>query len=122
MPLSESLPMLVNHLLGCGLRERIKVVSSGKLITPADVAWALAMGSDFVVSARGFLFSLGCIQALQCNENTCPRGITTHNPRLQAGLDPEDKSIRVQHDVENILHGVAMMRTAVVCAVLMLTR
>ncbi|MDQ6967348.1 MAG: FMN-binding glutamate synthase family protein, partial [Mariprofundaceae bacterium] len=59
MPISESLPMLVNHLVGYGLRERIRVVCSGKLVTPADVAWALAMGSDFVVSARGFLFSLG---------------------------------------------------------------
>jgi len=109
MPLSESLPMLVNHLVGYGLRERVKVVSSGKLITPADVAWALAMGSDFVLSARGFLFSLGCIQALQCNKNTCPTGITTHNPRLQAGLDLEDKSIRVQHYVENMLHEVGMI-------------
>jgi len=106
MPISESLPMLVNHLVGYGLRERIKVVCSGKLVTPADVAWALAMGADFTVSARGFLFSLGCIQALQCNKNTCPTGITTHNPRLQAGLDPEDKSVRVAHYVENILHEV----------------
>jgi len=109
MPISESLPMLVNHLVGYGLRERIKVVCSGKLVTPADVAWALAMGADFTVSARGFLFSLGCIQALQCNKNTCPTGITTHNPRLQAGLDPEDKSVRVAHYVENILHEVGMI-------------
>jgi glutamate synthase domain-containing protein 2 len=106
MPLSESLPMLVDHLVGYGLRERVKVVCSGKMITPADVAWALAMGTDFVVSARGFLFSLGCIQALQCNQNTCPTGITTHNPRLQRGLDPADKSVRVAHYVENILHEV----------------
>ncbi|MDQ6968449.1 MAG: FMN-binding glutamate synthase family protein, partial [Mariprofundaceae bacterium] len=112
MPISESLPMLVNHLVGYGLRERIRVVCSGKLVTPADVAWALAMGSDFVVSARGFLFSLGCIQALQCNKNTCPTGITTHNPRLQAGLDPEDKSVRVAHYVENILHEVGMIAHA----------
>jgi len=112
MPISESLPMLVNHLVGYGLRERIKVVSSGKLITPADVAWALAMGSDFVVSARGFLFSLGCIQALQCNKNTCPTGITTHNPRLQSGLDPEDKSVRVAHYAEHMLHEVGMIAHA----------
>jgi len=112
MPISESLPMLVNHLVGYGLRERIKVVSSGKLVTPADVAWALAMGSDFVVSARGFLFSLGCIQALQCNKNTCPTGITTHNPRLQAGLDPKDKSVRVAHYAENMLHEVGVIAHA----------
>jgi len=109
MPITESLPMLVNHLVGYGLRDRVKVVCSGKMVTPANVAWAFAMGSDFVVSARGFLFSLGCIQALQCNKNTCPTGITTHNPRLQAGLDPEDKSIRVAHYVENILHEVGVI-------------
>ncbi|MDQ6990434.1 MAG: FMN-binding glutamate synthase family protein [Mariprofundaceae bacterium] len=109
MPLSESLPMLIDHLVGYGLRERIKVVCSGKMIMPSDVAWALAMGSDFVVSARGFLFSLGCIQALQCNKNTCPTGITTHNPRLQAGLDPQDKSVRVAHYVDHILHEVGVI-------------
>lgn len=53
------------------------------------------MGADFVVSARGFMFSLGCIQALRCNKNTCPTGITTHNPDLQKGLVPEDKAERV---------------------------
>ena len=75
LPLRESLPMLVNKLIEHGLRDRVKVIASGKLITPADVAWALCMGTDFVVSARGFMFALGCIQALQCNRNTCPIGI-----------------------------------------------
>jgi glutamate synthase domain-containing protein 2 len=67
------------------------------------------MGADFVVSARGFLFSLGCIQAMQCNKNTCPTGITTHNPRLQRGLNPQDKSERVKHYVDGILHDIGMI-------------
>ncbi|MBT3060622.1 MAG: FMN-binding glutamate synthase family protein, partial [Candidatus Thiodiazotropha sp. (ex Lucina pensylvanica)] len=66
LPLNESLPMVVDMLCEYGLRERVKVVCSGKLITPAGVAWALAVGADFVASARGFMFALGCIQALQC--------------------------------------------------------
>ena len=95
LPLRESLPMVIDKLIEHGLRDRIKVISSGKLVTPADVAWALCMGVDFITSARGFLFALGCIQALQCNKNTCPTGITTHNKRLQKGLVPEDKAQRV---------------------------
>ena len=74
LPLRESLPMLVDKLNEYGLRQRIKVIASGKLITPADVAWALSIGADFINSARGFMFALGCIQALQCNKNTCPTG------------------------------------------------
>ncbi len=95
LPLRESLPLAVDKLNEYGLRERIRVITSGKLVTPADIAWALCMGADFTVSARGFMFALGCIQALQCNKNTCPTGITTHNKRLQAGLVPEDKAVRV---------------------------
>jgi glutamate synthase domain-containing protein 2 len=95
LPITESLPLTVDTLVAQGLRERIKVVASGKLITPAEVAWALCVGADFVTSARGFMFALGCIQALQCNKNTCPTGITTHNKRLQKGLDPANKAVRV---------------------------
>jgi len=95
LPISESLPLLVDLVRGFGLRERVKIIASGKLINPADVAWALCVGADFVNSARGFMFALGCIQAMQCNKNTCPTGVTTHNPRLQRGLDVNDKSRRV---------------------------
>ncbi len=109
LPIRESLPLLVDKLNQYGLRERIRVISSGKLITPTDVAWALCMGTDFVVSARGFLFSLGCIQALQCNRNTCPTGITTHNSRLQKGLNPDHKAQRVLHYVKNLNHGVGLI-------------
>ncbi len=102
LPLRESLPLLVDKLKEHGLRDRIKVISSGKLITPTDVAWALCVGTDFITTARGFMFSLGCIQALQCNKNTCPTGITTHNKKLQRGLDPEDKAIRVMNYANNM--------------------
>ncbi len=77
------------------LKSRIALIASGKLITPGEAAWALCAGADFVVSARGFMFALGCIQALQCNKNTCPTGITTHDEDLQKGLDVTDKSERV---------------------------
>ncbi|MCF7981529.1 MAG: FMN-binding glutamate synthase family protein [Pseudomonadales bacterium] len=106
LPLKESLPMLVDKLEAYHLRERIKVIASGKLITPSGVAWALCMGADFITSARGFMFALGCIQAMQCNKNTCPTGVTTHDKRLQRGLDPEDKATRVMHYALNMAHEV----------------
>ena len=102
LPIRESLPMVVDKLCEHGLRDRVKVVCSGKLVIPSAVAWSLCLGTDFVASARGNMFALGCIQALQCNKNTCPTGITTHDPDLQKGLVPEDKAIRVANYIKNI--------------------
>jgi len=109
MPLQESLPLVINSLHTYGLRERVRVICSGKLITPGKVAWALAMGADFVTSARGFMFALGCIQALQCNRNTCPTGITTHDGNLQRGLVPKDKAVRVENFANKIVYGVGLI-------------
>lgn len=109
LPITESLPMVIDLLIRYDLRQRIKVVASGKLINPAQVAWALCVGADFINSARGFMFSLGCIQALQCNKNTCPTGITTHNARLQKGLDPRIKSARVASYARNIEREVGVI-------------
>ncbi len=95
LPLAESLPMLVDTLIAAGLRDRVRVIASGKLVTSADAAWALCMGADFTVTARGFMFALGCIQSLQCHQDTCPTGVATHNPRLQKGLVVTDKAQRV---------------------------
>ncbi len=95
LPIREALPLFVDVLREAGLHERIRVVASGKLVTSAQVAWALCAGADFVVSARGFMFALGCIQARQCHLDTCPTGITTQNRRLQRGLVVEEKAKRV---------------------------
>lgn len=95
MSIREALPLLADLRARYGLQDRIRLIASGKLGHPGDLAWALAAGADFVTSARGFMFSLGCIQALKCNRNTCPTGITTHDPRLQRGLVAEAKSDKV---------------------------
>lgn len=109
LPIRESLPWLVDQLIASGLRERIRIVASGKLMVPSKVAWALATGADYVVSARGFMFSLGCIQALQCNRNTCPTGVTTHDPKLQRGLVPADKAARVAHYHRQMVYFLEMI-------------
>lgn len=109
LTIQESLPLVVDMINRHNLRDRIKVIGSGKLVTPAEVAWALCVGADFVVSARGFMFSLGCIQALQCNRNTCPTGITTHNRRLQRGLVVADKAQRVANYARHVNQEVAVI-------------
>jgi glutamate synthase domain-containing protein 2 len=115
MSIREALPIVADLRDKAGLKDRIRIVASGKLVNPGDIAWALAAGADFVTSARGFMFSLGCIQALKCNKNTCPTGITTHNPRFQKGLVVEDKWKRVSayarnivKEVETIAHSVGV--------------
>jgi glutamate synthase domain-containing protein 2 len=109
LPLKEALPLVVDKIMQCGLEDRIKVVASGKMITPSDVAWAICAGADFVTSARGFMFAIGCIQSLKCNKNTCPTGITTHNKRLQKGLNPKSKSIKVKNYINNITKTVGII-------------
>ncbi|MEO1550848.1 MAG: FMN-binding glutamate synthase family protein [Pseudomonadota bacterium] len=115
LPVRESLPMVADLLKRLGLSDRIRLIASGKLGWPGDVAWAIAAGADFVTSARGFMFALGCIQALKCNKNTCPTGITTHDRGLQKGLVPRDKSDKVAayarqviKEVETIAHSVGV--------------
>ena len=109
LPIRESLPLVCDILAKYSLRTNIKVIASGKLINPSDVAWALASGADFVNSARGFMLALGCIQALKCNKNTCPTGITTHNKHLQKGLNPADKAVKVANYHRNMIHEVEVI-------------
>ena len=109
LPLRECLPVVVDLLRKYGLKQRVHVVASGKLINPEYVAAAFCAGADFVASARGFMFALGCIQALQCNKNTCPTGITTHDQDLQRGLVPADKAERVYRYQRSVEHDIAMI-------------
>lgn len=109
LSIAEALPRVVDSLIESGLKERIRVVAAGKLVTAAHGAWALCAGADFVNTARGFMFSLGCIQAMRCHKNTCPTGITTHNPRLQNGLVVEEKYLRVANYARNFNKEINMI-------------
>jgi glutamate synthase domain-containing protein 2 len=109
LSIDEALPRVADALLQADLKQRIRLVASGKIVTSARAAWALCAGADFVNSARGFMFSLGCIQALRCHQNTCPTGITTHNPRFQRGLVVEDKAARVANYCRNMNKEIDMI-------------
>ena len=115
LPIAEALPRVVDALIESGLRERIRVIAAGRLVNPAKAAWALCAGADFVNSARGFMFALGCIQALRCHQNTCPTGVTTHNHRLQRGLVVEEKSERVANYAIGMNREIDMIAHACGC-------
>ncbi len=113
MPLRESLAFVYDCLNGFGIKKEIKIIASGKVITGFDIIKCLSIGADVCNSARGMMFALGCIQALECHKNTCPTGIATQDPRLTKGLVPEEKSIRVarfQH--ETVKSAMELMASA----------
>lgn len=109
LPLREALPMAVALRDRYGLKDRIRVIASGKLLIPGHAAWAIAAGADFIQCGRGFMFALGCIQALKCHRNTCPTGITTHDKRLQRGLVVKDKAEKVADYANTIREHVEMI-------------
>ncbi len=105
-PLQEALLLVHNTLVGLNLRERIRLGASGKVISAFDLARNLAMGADWCNSARGFMFSLGCVQSQSCHTDHCPTGVATQDPRRQRALVVEDKSQRVYHFHRNTLHAL----------------
>ncbi len=109
LSIDEALPRVVDALIESGLKQRIRVVASGKIVTSARAAWALCTGADFINTARGFMFSLGCIQALRCHQNTCPTGVTTHKKRLQRALVVEEKYLRVANYAMNMNREIDMI-------------
>jgi glutamate synthase domain-containing protein 2 len=113
MPLRESIAFVYDSLKGFGIKDEIKIIASGKVVSGFDIIKCLAIGADLCNSARGMMFALGCIQALECHKNTCPTGIATQDPKLVKGLVPEEKSIRVarfQH--ETVKSAMELMASA----------
>lgn len=106
MPLQEGLLLVHNTLKGLNLRDQIKLGASGKLITAFDIARTLAIGADWVNSARGFMFAVGCIQAQACNTGRCPTGVATQDKNRQKALVVPDKAERVYNFHRNTLHAL----------------
>lgn len=105
MPAHDAWIFVHNALVGIGMRDKIKVIASGKIMTGFSMLRALALGADLCNSARGMMFALGCIQALRCNTNKCPTGVATTNPGLAKGLVVQDKAERVKNFHEGTVDG-----------------
>ncbi len=110
-PLLEGLAFVDNMLKGFDIRQHIKIIASGKILTGFQMARAIALGADLCYSARAMMMAIGCIQALECNKNTCPTGVATQDPQLTAGLVVDDKKVRVanyhKHTVESFVELLA---------------
>ena len=112
VPLREALMLVHNTLVGVGLRERVKVGASGKIISAFDIAKTMAMGADWCNSARGFMFALGCIQAQSCHTGTCPTGVTTQDALRQRALVVPTKAERVHQFHHSTLHALSELLAA----------
>lgn len=112
LPLFAALLILDDAARKFGVRDRIKIFASGKLVTPDKVAIALALGADCVNSARGFMMANGCIMAMQCHTGKCPTGITTTDSKYQAALAPEEKQWRVMNYILQLREGLFSLAAA----------
>ena len=112
MPMRDGLLFAHNALVGAGLRERVRIGTSGKIVSAFDIACVLALGADWANSARGFMFAIGCIQSQSCHTNRCPTGVATQDALRQRALVPADKAVRVRDFHRNTLHALAQMLAA----------
>jgi glutamate synthase domain-containing protein 2 len=112
-PLVEGLIFVHNALIGYELRDRIRVICSGKVTSGFAVLKRIALGADACNSARGMMLALGCIQALKCNSNHCPVGVATTDPELFVGLVPSHKSVRVASYHHETIQSLAEMLGAI---------
>ena len=113
LPLRDALVAVDDAYRRHGVRDRIAIVAAGRTVTGADAAQALALGADLVNIARGFLFALGCIQALRCHDNTCPSGVATQGKWRQRGLVPEQKAPRVANYARAVQEDLMVVTRAV---------
>ncbi|PRC93616.1 FMN-binding glutamate synthase family protein [Solimicrobium silvestre] len=112
VPLQEALLLVHNTLVGCNLRDKVKIGASGKIITAFDITRTLALGADWCNSARGFMFALGCIQSQSCHTDRCPTGVATQDPLRQRALFVPDKAERVFHFHDNTLKAMSELIAA----------
>jgi len=105
-PMTEALLLVHNTLVGTNLREHIVIGAAGKITSAFNIARTLALGADWCNAARGYMFSLGCIQALSCHTGKCPSGVATQDPRRSQKLDVQDKSQRVYNYHKNTLEAL----------------
>lgn len=105
----DSIYLVDKVLREYGVRDKVKLIASGKLLTPDDIIIIMALGADFVQIARGFMMSAGCIRARYCsgtNGHDCPVGLATQNKekRKKYFVHKQAKKVRDYH--KNLLKSV----------------
>ena len=99
----EGVSIVHNALVGVGLRDKIKIIASGKTASSFDLLAKVAAGADVVNAARTMMMAIGCIQSRHCNTNLCPTGIATQDPARAKAINVEEKSERVKNFHQNTL-------------------
>lgn len=112
VPGDEAVAFVHNSLVGCGLRDKVRIIASAKITTSFDIIRKIALGADLVNMARPFMFSIGCIQAIRCNENTCPTGVTSNMPRRYKAIVPKEKAQRVKNFHHNTINSLCELSGA----------
>src|SRR5882757_873963 len=112
MPMREGVNFVHNALIGINARDRVRIGAAGKIATAFDMARAMAIGADWCNSARGFMFSLGCIQSLSCHTDRCPTGVTTQDPTRARALVVPHKIDRVYNYHHATLQALAELLAA----------
>lgn len=112
-PINEALAFVHSCLVGINLRDKIRIIASGKIATGFDMLTKIALGADMCSMARAMMFALGCVMSLRCHKNTCPTGVTTQNPMRVQGIVVKDKYTRVanfhRNTIQSFLENIAAM-------------
>ena len=94
------------------IRQDIKIIASGKILTPDDVIITMCMGADAVGIARGFMMSGGCIRARMCSgfgTHVCPVGMATQDEKKRASYLVVRKGHEIASYHINLIKGMKMM-------------
>lgn len=106
MPLREGSIWVRNMLVGLGLKDQVKIATSGKIHSGAQMAKSFALGADWCNAARPFMFAAGCVQSMQCHTDHCPTGVATQSQWRQQGLVVADKAPRIARFQKQTLHSL----------------
>jgi glutamate synthase domain-containing protein 2 len=112
LPLYDGLVIMRNALVGTGLKKHVRLGASGKVHSGTGIAHVIALGADWVNAARAFMFSIGCIQSMNCHKGTCPTGVATQDPRRQRGLVVEDKAKQVERFHRKTVHAALQISSS----------
>jgi glutamate synthase domain-containing protein 2 len=109
MTISKALFIADTSLKKVGIRDRVKLIASEKVLTPDDAVVLFGIGADYVAIARAFMMSAGCIRARECSGahgRACPVGLATQDKKKRASFLVEKKAENVASYHSQMLFGI----------------